>query len=118
MKPVTDLCAYFETLADTYEHTNQKTLVVTYTDGFDDGNPREVTIRLRKAAARLAANPNFLGVVLVGLVPESRPGWAGLLEMLAPPEKGAKRLRVEVLTQQDMSTERVQGIIEAIATRR
>jgi hypothetical protein len=110
--PVTDLCTYFETLASAYEHTKTKIVFVVYTDGKDDGKPRKAAVRISRAAARLAANPNVLGVILAGLIRDTRNGWTGLPEMLAPLDEKVKR--IHVIPQAGMTPERILEEVEAV----
>lgn len=111
MSPGTDLCSYWETLADLYERASQKVLIVIYTDGKDDGTPGKTATRIQKAAARLAANPNVQGVILVGTVCDTRPGWSGISTMLAP-----LKTRLHVIPQADMTQESILEEVEVVRT--
>jgi hypothetical protein len=84
MVPVTDLSTFMEKMANRSAHAQGKVIIMADTDGLDDGKPLETARRITAASKRLAANPDVLGVVLVGIERDIRPGWIDITQMLDP----------------------------------
>lgn len=89
---VTDLCAFFENMADRCEHLSEPTVILLISDGKNDGDADMTARRIERAAKRLADNPHVVAVMVIGYDRDTRSNWKSLPEMLQPLQDAGKFL--------------------------